>query len=298
MPDNNPANNSDNSLQWQLGDMKITLVREILSETDPAQMFHASYDAGDVAKHESWLKPHFLNDNGLFHLSIHAFVLESEGQTIMVDTCLGNRTIPGFDRISNIGDGFLTALSDAGYEPADINTVVCTHLHFDHVGWNTMLKDGEWVPTFPNARYLFGKQEYEFWAGTEEKGFAFTFGDAVQPVVDAGLADLVENDTQVTGEVWLEPTPGHTPGHASVHLSSGGDEGVITGDMAHHPIQFAEPQWGMDADENPQMATQTRRDFAKKYGDTDVTIFGTHFGGPTCGHICSAGEGWEFRAAV
>ena len=293
MPDNNPAN----ILHWQLGDIKVTLVREVMVEVGPDEMFQTNNDLADVAKHENWLKPHFITDDGMFHLSVHAFVVESEGQTIMVDTCLGNRIVPGYDDLSNMGEGFLNALSDAGYQPADISTVVCTHLHFDHVGWNTVLKDGEWVPTFPNARYLFGKQEYEYWAGREDKSFAYTFGDAVQPVMDAGLADLVANDMQITGGVWLEPTPGHTPGHASVRVSSGGDEGVITGDMVHHPLQFAEPQWGMIADEDTEMAAQTRREFVDKYGDTDVTVFGTHFGGPSCGHIRSAGDRWEFRTS-
>lgn len=283
-------------MNWKLGKIKITLIREVLRQVDPTEFYPNSFDPQAVDGNRHWLEPHFLDSDGKFPLSIHAYVLESEGQTIMVDTCLGNRPIPGIEMLSNIGEGFLANLAQAGYDPDDIDTVVCTHLHFDHVGWNTVWRDSQWVPTFPQARYLFGRREYEFWAGGAP-GYAFTFGDTVQPVMDAGLADLVDSDHRITGEVRLEPTPGHTPGHASVSLRSEGQEAVITGDMVHHPIQFVEPDWVMSADDDPQMAAETRKSFVQRYGDSDTTIFGTHFGGPSCGHLRTGSQGcWEFRA--
>ena len=144
-----------------------------------------------------------------------------------------------------------------GYAIADIDTVVCTHLHFDHVGWNTRLVDGKWVVTFTNARYLIGRVEWEHWSVTD--GDYSNVGDTVRPVVESGAADLVEVDHQICPQVRLVPTPGHTPGHVSVVIESGGQRAVITGDMAHHPLQFAEPDIGAPADSDSAMAAKTRR---------------------------------------
>src|SRR5690606_26648639 len=183
----------------------------------------------------------------------HALVLESQGKVIVVDTCVGSRPVPGFDNMSNLQLTFLDDLAAAGYPADEVDIVLCTHLHFDHVGWNTRLVDGKWVPTFPNARYLFGRVEYEHW-DSGARGVAVTFGDAVRPVMEAGLAELVEMDHRIADEVWLEPTPGHSPGHVSVRISSRGVDAVITGDMVHHPVQFAAPHWAMSADGDPAQA--------------------------------------------
>jgi glyoxylase-like metal-dependent hydrolase (beta-lactamase superfamily II) len=175
--------------------------------------------------------------------------------------------------------------------------VLCTHQHFDHVGWNTHLLDGRWVPTFPNARYLFGRVEWEHWSASTDDEPVHVLAESVRPVVEAGLSELVESDHRITGEVWLEPTPGHTPGHHSVRISSGGAEAIITGDMTHHPIQIAEPHFGISADVDPDWATRTRRDFLGRYGGTPVLVIGTHYAGPTAGHIVANGDaGWKFQA--
>lgn len=301
----------------QVGNIKVSIIREVLQEIDPAGLYPNHYTPEAMAAHRNWLEPHFLNESGHVPLSIHAFVLESDGQTIMVDTCLGNRPIAGIDMLSNLGDGFLNTLGASGYTPDSFDTVICTHLHFDHVGWNTVLRDGQWVPTFSKARYLFAKQEYQHWkkeydsppAGDSvlssdtsvsamASSYASTFGDAVVPVLDSGQADLVETSHRITSEIRLEPTPGHTPGHVSVVLESAGSKAVITGDMVHHPVQFAEPDWVMSADGDPVLATETRRAFAQRYGDTDTLILGTHFAGPACGHLRKKADSWEFHATT
>jgi len=162
-------------------------------------------------------------------------------------------------------------------------------MHVDHVGWNTRLIDGVWQPTFESARYLFAETEWDHWRD-EEQEFGPVIEDSVQPIFDAGLADLVQDNHRVTDEVWLEPTPGHTPGHVSVHIASRGEEAVITGDMIHHPCQIAHVDWSSSADWDQVLAAATRARFIKSYADRPVLIIGTHFATPTAGHLVKDGE--------
>jgi glyoxylase-like metal-dependent hydrolase (beta-lactamase superfamily II) len=279
-------------MRWNIGDAKVTLVREMATAVPLEGMFPDS-DRAVLDENVSWLKPHFLNDDGTLPLSIHALVVESQGQVMVVDTCVGSRPVPGFDAMSNLQLSFLEDLAAAGYPAEEVDLVICTHLHFDHVGWNTRLVDGKWVPTFPNARYLFAREEYEHWDRGSE-GAAVTFGDAVRPVFEAGLADLVDMDHRVNDEIRFEPTPGHSPGHVSVHISSAGVEAIITGDMVHHPVQFVAPHWSMSADGDAAMASATRVDFRGRYSDSGVRIFGTHFGGPSTGFLEGSGDSYRF----
>ena len=165
-------------------------------------------------------------------------------------------------------------MASAGFPVESIDTVVCTHLHVDHVGWNTRLTDAGWVPTFTGARYLFGRSEWEHWSKSPDTQDGDVIGDSVRPVVDAGLVDLVESDHQLTDEIQLESTPGHTPGHVSVRIKSRGEEAVITGDLIHHPIQCAEIEWASRFDVDPGKALETRRAFlarcAEKHKQTSM----------------------------
>ncbi len=254
-----------------------------------------------VERHREWLEPHFLNPDGTANLSIHAFVIRSQGRTIVVDTCVGNDKSLAVPKMGGLSNPFLDDMEAAGCPPESVDTVLCTHLHFDHVGWNTVLRDGRWVPTFPNARYLFARAEWEYWsdgvpAGMERLDPPSVLRESVQPVFDAGLVDLVDVDHEVTGEVRLEHTPGHTPGHVSVRITSGGHSAVITGDTIHHPVQLAEPDWGPSADGTRAQAAATRRQLAERYGDTDVVVLGTHFPPPTAGRIVGHDGGWRFHA--
>lgn len=271
---------------WQIGDVKVTRVVEQVAPLPPDGLI-ANVDPARLAEHEAWLKPHFMNDAGEILLSIHALVVESAGRTIVVDTCMGNdRPLP-MD-LGTLQTAFLDDLERVvGRDRVD--TVLCTHLHFDHVGWNTMKVGDAFVPTFPNAEYLFGRAEYEHWtSGVKDANIVLEYG--VEPVVAAGLHRLVEDDHAITDEVRLESTPGHTPGHVSVRIESRGERAVITGDMVHHPVQLAEPTWGSHPDAQPERAVETRRDFVARYGDTDVLVIGTHFAGPTAGHIRRDGD--------
>ena len=243
-----------------------------------------------------WLRPHFIDQQGLLTLSIHAFLLESRGERIVVDTCIGNdkeRTIPNW---SHLQTPFLDDLAAAGYPRESIDTVLCTHLHVDHVGWNTMLVDGQWLPTFPNARYLVGEKEWQYWdANEDESTYGSVLADSVRPVVEAGLTDFVPDDYRLCDEVWLEPTPGHTPGHISVHIASNGEEALITGDFIHHPCQMARLDWGSSADFDKAQAKATRESVFARYADGDVLIIGTHFATPTAGYFRSDGGAYRFE---
>jgi glyoxylase-like metal-dependent hydrolase (beta-lactamase superfamily II) len=184
---------------------------------------------------------------------------------------------------------FLTRLADAGFTPDGFDTVLCTHMHVDHVGWNTRLVNGAWQPTFTNARYLYAEEEWAHWR-TEPQEYGPVIEDSVQPIFDAGLADLVAPNHRVTDEVWLEPTPGHTPGHVSVHIASNGEEAIITGDMIHHPCQIAHADWSSTADWDQEMSANTRRAFLERYADRPVLVIGTHFAAPTAGRIVRDGD--------
>jgi glyoxylase-like metal-dependent hydrolase (beta-lactamase superfamily II) len=284
------------NLQWQIGDVRITRVVEMLTPV-PVEGLLPGATAEGVERNLSWLRPHFVDDDGNLLLSIHALCVESQGRKIVIDTCVGNdRAIPEFEGLT-LHTPFLDELAAAGFAREDVDTVVCTHLHFDHVGWNTMLVDGEWVPTFPNARYVICQGEWEHWSAEGGTGYAATLNDAVRPVVDAGLADLVPPDHRVTDEIRLEPTPGHTPGHVGVHIESGGRHAFITGDLAHHPVQWAEPTWAAAPDTDPAQSTATRQRLLDEFADTDVLVIGTHFAPPCSGHLVSDGDAYRFEAA-
>lgn len=246
-----------------------------------------------------WLAPHFMDDEGRLIMSIHALILETPDRTIIVDTCLGNDKPRGIPNWNMLQGPFLEDLVEAGYPRETIDTVLCTHLHVDHVGWNTMLVDDKWVPTFPNARYLMAEKEYQYWTEEADQGeYGDVIADSVLPVFDAGLVDLVPMDYQITDEICLEPTPGHTPGHVSVHIKSQGEEALITGDCFHHPCQIARPEWSSSADYNAEDGIVTRNSLLRKYTDEPILIIGTHFATPTAGHLKRDGDQFWLQAFV
>lgn len=277
-------------MRWKIGDATVTKVVEL--ETAGIGSFVLPQAAPEVVDEISWLRPHFLDAEGNLLMSVHALVVESGGQRIVVDTCLGNDKERTFPEWSHLQGSFLQDLEAAGTSRERVDQVVCTHLHVDHVGWNTMLVEGEWRPTFPNARYLFGRIEWDYWQNEPEE-FGPVVTDSVRPIVDMGLADLVEMDHKLTDEVWLEPTPGHTPGHVSVRIRSAGEDAVITGDMIHHPCQIARPEWSSFVDYDADQSRETREEFLARYGDQPVLVIGTHFVTPTAGRIVRDGDAYR-----
>lgn len=281
--------------QWQLGDVRITRVVE--SEAPWSGGWLLPNATAENVRKEDWLFPIFIDEGGKLRMSIHAYIIESQGKRIVVDTCVGNdkkRVNPAWNELRG---PFLGDFVKAGCAPESVDHVICTHLHVDHVGWNTVLRDGKWVATFPNARYLVERTEWDYWSHYEKGDMRAPVEDSVRPVVDRGLVDMIDPNHRVTDEVWLEPTPGHTPGHMSVRISSRGKEAVISGDLMHHPIQCAHPDWESSFDYDMNAARRTRRDFLERYADKGMLVFGTHFASPSCGNIVSKGDSFRFLAA-
>jgi glyoxylase-like metal-dependent hydrolase (beta-lactamase superfamily II) len=276
-----------------LGHLSVGAVVERAGPTRPTWLLPDAVPEA-VERHRSWLAPHFLDDRGRFLQSIHAFVVRAPGFTMLVDTCVGNdKDRAGRAPFHMMRTSFLEDLEASGVPRESVDLVLCTHLHVDHVGWNTRLDGGRWVPTFPRARHLFTRREWEHWSAESDEDTRRIMADSVTPVLDAGLAELVEMDHRVSDEIWLEPTPGHTPGHVSVRLKGADSEAVITGDLMHHPVQMAEPQWGSHFDSDLEEARKTRRAFCDRYAGTDIAVLGTHFHDPTAGRIVPSGAAWR-----
>lgn len=280
--------------RWRIGDATLTAVVEMEGPVPP-EFFFAEPKAEDIQKH-GWLVPHFATEDGRVILRIQALVVEAAGRCIVVDPCVGNgkqRAMVPF--WSNLQTPFLARLAAAGVDRECVDTVVHTHLHADHIGWDTMLVDGVWVPTFPAARHLYTQREIDYWRSPEQRTVEDSYADSIEPIFAAGLADVVAEDHEVGPGLRLESTRGHTPGHVSLRLHSAGVEAVITGDLMHHPVQCSEPQWREHGDWDADIARDTRRRFLEESARSRVLVIGTHFPNLPAGHIVAHGSTWRFE---
>ena len=278
-------------MRWSVGKVRITKIIDL--QTVGSTRFILPLASNEEIRKLPWLIPRFATEEGRLKMSIHSLVVETPSRRIVVDTGLGNnkggRNVPAWN---NRTTPFLETMTAAGFPPDSIDTVLCTHLHVDHVGWNTRLEGGQWAPTFKKAHYLFGKAEYEHWRDhSVEPDKAAIFHDSVKPIVDAGKADLVASDVRICDEITLIPTPGHSPGHMSVHIQSAGEEGLLAGDVAHHPCQMAHLDWCSTADSDPAQSIATRRDLFSRFVDRPVLVIGGHF---DAGHIRRDGDTFRF----
>lgn len=278
-------------MQWTVGRVKITKVVEV--ESIGGTRFILPQASTEEVLKMPWLMPEFANDQGRLKMTIHSLIVETPEHRIMVDTGLGNdkqgRSVPVWNGLNT---PYLTQIAEAGYPADTIDLVLCTHLHVDHVGWNTQLVDGRWVPTFSKARYLFGRTEYDYWAAHQDDPAhpPVSFLDSVQPIVDAGRADLIGNDFRVCDELTLIPTPGHSPGHLSILIRSEGEEMLLAGDAAHHPVQVTHLDWSSTADHDPAEAAHTRRALFERFADTPTRVIGGHF---SAGRIVRDGDAFK-----
>jgi glyoxylase-like metal-dependent hydrolase (beta-lactamase superfamily II) len=230
-----------------------------------------------------------------------SFLLRTPGRTVLIDTCVGEDKArpPHFSAYPK--KPWLDAFAAEGLSFADIDLVICTHLHVDHVGWNTRLVNGRWEPTFPNARYVFGRLECEYWEARVDDGDDLAgriWTDSCLPLIRAGRVDLFEMDADLGGGLKLRPAPGHTPGMFCVDVACGGGRRVMfVADVLHHPIQCREPDWSTSFCVDPVQAAATRRELFKEIADSDVIIVPEHVPFPTAGRIEADGERFRYRFA-
>ena len=305
-------------LSWRIGEVTVSRVEENIIGL-PTKVLVPDITPGQIEAQRPWIDPYFMDraaggaaldrggdgearhgdgevdgevdgDGPVLRLSLHSFVIESGETTIVVDTCVGPDPERALQGDPGFGDRLASAI-DGGLEAVDV--VVCTHLHFDHVGWNTVAVDGRLVPTFGNARYLITRAEIE---EMERDDHMAVNEPSVRPLAEAGVLDVIDVDGdghRITDHVTLISTPGHTPGHVSVLIESAGARALITGDAFHSPLQFAYPElaaWRFDSDS--EQSTRTRLSLIDRFVDTDTLVLGTHFAPPTGGRLrhCNSGD--------
>jgi glyoxylase-like metal-dependent hydrolase (beta-lactamase superfamily II) len=258
--------------------------------------------SADVVTRTPWLRPDFADQQGSLRLASHSFAVEVDGLRILVDTGIGNGKQRANPAWHNLNSDYAARLRAAGFTPETVDLVILTHLHTDHVGWNTRAEGADWVPTFPNARYLTTRAEWDYWAGVEmEEARQQMFRDSVHPVRDAGLLDLIDvaaEGTHVAPGIRLLPTPGHTPGQVAVELSSEGESALVTGDSIHHPVQMARPALCSCVDIAPELATRTRHRVLDSLAGTSTLLLGSHFPPPTAGHVRREGDAYRLAPAA
>jgi glyoxylase-like metal-dependent hydrolase (beta-lactamase superfamily II) len=277
--------------RWTVGDIVVTSVVEAQTDHIPPAFFLPDATPEAVARHE-WLVPDYADAEGNISLRVQAFVVEQPGRTVLVDPCVGNAKVRALPFWNDQSWPFLERLADAGFTPEAVDLVVHTHLHADHVGWDTHRVDGAWVPTFTAARHLYTESELAY---ARTGGEAEVYDDSVKPILDAGLADVVDEDADLGGGLRLESTPGHTPGHVSLWIESAGEVALVTGDILHHPVQLAEPAWAEIADADAEQARTTRRQILARAAARRALLVGTHFGTRPAGRVVAGGDAWRFE---
>ncbi|MWV26486.1 MBL fold metallo-hydrolase [Aurantiacibacter rhizosphaerae] len=280
---------------WQVGDVRISRIVEIWDFQDDIHMAMPNATPDEV-KALDWLHPHYATPEGRMRMNFQAIVLQTPDRNIMIDTCIGAGREREYEVFTDLPEGFVEDIASLGIAREDVDTVFCTHLHFDHVGWNTYRdsETGEFKPTFPNARYLFGKTEYEAWQNDlrhddhhDDKHMV----ESVDPIIAAGLVAFIDTDHEIAPGIRAEPSHGHTPGHIHVMIESRGERAVITGDLMHHPMQCAMPHRHATFDMDRETGSKTRQAFVDKHRDTDTLVVGMHFFEPTAGHFVTGSDG-------
>jgi glyoxylase-like metal-dependent hydrolase (beta-lactamase superfamily II) len=287
-----------------LGTATITRVKELDLTGFAPGMILPGWDPGMQADHPDGAGPGTM-DAAREHIlmSVHAWLLRDGKRTVLIDTGAGNhKERPYAPYFHHLDTAFLQRLRAAGVEPEDVDHVLLTHLHVDHVGWNTRLEGGQWVPTFPNAEYVFSRAEHDYFTDpghlTERNRTSFMVQkDSVDPVIQAGLARMIELDgSEAIPGFTFHPTPGHTAAHASIIYRSGSETALFAGDLLHHPFQVQRPDWAsvFDASERESLAS---RNWALRFAaDHHATVFSSHFPASSAGRVARDGAGyhWQF----
>ncbi len=283
------------SLTFKVGDATIHRIIEMECGFTPALEFLPNLTKEQLDENRSWLSPAALDANDNLVLCFQSYLVQIAGQNILVDSCVGNdkdrAARPLWHRKKD--NAFMSGLKRAGIGPDDIDYVMCTHLHVDHVGWNTKLENGRWVPTFPKARYLFAKTELDFWLAENAKAEVAPIADSVVPIVEAKACDIITSDYSLNDLVSVFPSPGHTIDHYGVKVGKSGADAVFTGDLIHSPLQARYPDLTMRVDYNPAQGAASRRKFLETYCDTNTVCCFAHFPSPSKGYVKRWGDGFK-----
>ncbi|MCL2384029.1 MAG: MBL fold metallo-hydrolase [Oscillospiraceae bacterium] len=285
-----------NNLKWEIGDVQVfqiveleagEIIQSIINEAIPENIRRIDF-----------VYPNFADEHGNLKALVQAFLIKVGDEYILVDTCNGNaKKRTDMPEWSNLDIDFLEQLYDLGIKETDIDYVICTHLHTDHVGWNTIFKDGKWVATFPNAKYIFAKEEYDYWKSKPENEIdddKSAFDDSVEPIMNQGLGMLVGSNYRLNDNISLIPTVGHTPGHISVIIESNNEAAIITGDLLHHPCQIAYPNWNTEADGIKKEATISREKLLNEISNKNIMLIGSHFSNPVAGYVQKENDIFKF----
>ncbi|MCC6210631.1 MAG: MBL fold metallo-hydrolase [Burkholderiales bacterium] len=279
---------------WRVGGVSLSRVEE--SERPgsmPPESFFAGFERRLFERHLDWLVPHhYSTQHERLMISCHSWLVRADGLTVLLDCCAGNHKYRPFNpAFHQLDTPYLERLAAAGVAPEEVDVVLCTHLHADHVGWNTRLDNGRWIPTFPNARYLFSESENAYWQAQvatvlkENAGRRAVYEDSVLPVIEAGQARLLDGAHRLSAELLIEPAPGHTPGHIVLKIASAGEHGLCCGDAIHHPVQLYHPEWNTQFCVDQELARQTRRCLLDYCVDTPALLFPAHFARPFVARI-------------
>jgi len=288
----------------RIGAFEVSRITEYEGPFIAPETFFPDFDPEVLRANPDMAGPALIEpQSGKLVFSFHSFVVKTGKHTILVDSCLGNEkerpTRPQFHRLRT---PYLADLAQAGVRPEEVDYVMCTHLHWDHVGWNTRLDNGRWVPTFPNARYIMARREYDHWHAVQQRGeespHRLAFEDSVLPVVRSGQSVLVEDDYAFedgrASSLWFESAPGHTPGNVLIHARSGNERAVFFGDVVHHQLQLAKPEWSTLACTDRELSRKTRTRLIEEYAGSGMRLFPGHFPAPTVGRIVRRGGAFRY----
>lgn len=260
---------------------------------------HITPDIALVDANRHWLPPLWLRDDGSWQLTFQSWIVIVEGRVIVIDPCNGNGRPHCQPWFANLDFPYIERFAATGIRPEDVDFVFCTHMHHDHCGWNTHLRDGRWVPTFPNARYLFARREFERW-DKARPGYRHVdynegiYERSILPVAEAGLADLIDDGHRVLAGLTIEAAPGHTLGHSLAHLMSDGQEALFSGDVFHHPLQLVRPEIQFGDCDDVEQAIATRRRLVQRAADSGALVIPAHLPAPHCLRVSRAGNGFAF----
>ena len=280
-----------------------SIVQRVVEQEAPffdALQFFPTLTSELLAENRAWLEPTFLDAEARLVLCIQSYLVQTPRHNILIDTCVGNhkpRPARAFWHMLN-SDRYEKNLAACGLGAGDIDFVLCTHLHPDHVGWNTRLEDGRWVPTFPKARYLFADRELDYWTMRQQQDPEACpwVTDSVLPIVAARRADIVKSTHAFDDLLTLIPTPGHTIDHYSVRVGKAGADALITGDMIHSPLQARYPELSARPDYDANQSARTRRNLFGELCDTSTLLCTAHFPSPSVGRLVRRRDAFDFVA--